>query len=237
VGDSIRARRKELGITLREVSIRSGLTEASISNIERGRPGSGSPVTLTKIAAALRCEPADLGITLEERVCDGCGEPLLQARPNHRFHNRRCKERAREAAERDAGGGAARGTLLTATCTRCGAPFEFAVHGRHRRVCFTCRPAAARPTGPRICARCGKAPTIEPRRRYCETCDIWVKAQIAAGRSATGEQRRRATPRICEVCSQPFDARDSAQRTCGRSCGWELRRRAHGGSNNASEGS
>ncbi|MDO4953443.1 MAG: helix-turn-helix transcriptional regulator [Synergistaceae bacterium] len=52
-------RRKELGMTQRDVSIASGITEATISKMERGKFNPSAKVLL-KVSGALKCNPIDI---------------------------------------------------------------------------------------------------------------------------------------------------------------------------------
>jgi transcriptional regulator with XRE-family HTH domain len=59
LGMKIHARRKALGLTLRQVSERSGLTYGFLSELENGKK-SVSVRNLYALAAALDCRPHDL---------------------------------------------------------------------------------------------------------------------------------------------------------------------------------
>jgi transcriptional regulator with XRE-family HTH domain len=61
VSAAVTARREELGFTQTEVAKRSGISQASISDIEAGATPRNS--TLAKIAKALDCQPTDLDPT------------------------------------------------------------------------------------------------------------------------------------------------------------------------------
>ena len=52
-------RRKELNMTQRDVSIASGITEATISKMER-RKFNPSAKVLLKVSSALKCNPCDI---------------------------------------------------------------------------------------------------------------------------------------------------------------------------------
>ena len=59
LGSAIRARRKRLGLTQREIALRARTTEAAISHIERGIRRPSAPL-LARLAAALGCSADDL---------------------------------------------------------------------------------------------------------------------------------------------------------------------------------
>ena len=52
-------RRKELGMTQREVSIASGLTVSAISMLEQ-RKYNPAATSVVRLAKALKCEPGDI---------------------------------------------------------------------------------------------------------------------------------------------------------------------------------
>lgn len=58
-GAMVLARRKKLGLTQAEVSVKCGLGRAQIANIEAGRTDVPTK-TLIRIAEALNCRPGDL---------------------------------------------------------------------------------------------------------------------------------------------------------------------------------
>ena len=61
VGDNIQKRRKELGLSQVELSARSGISQAGISDIERGKKSrTPNTDTISKLAAALRCSVSEL---------------------------------------------------------------------------------------------------------------------------------------------------------------------------------
>ena len=59
IGSKIRAHRKKLGLRLEELSLLSGSTVSTVSNIERGKRDVKLS-TLVSLALALRIKPQDL---------------------------------------------------------------------------------------------------------------------------------------------------------------------------------
>jgi hypothetical protein len=160
------------------------------------------------------------------RACENCGELFTPGAANQRFHSVKCRRRARQKRLRDAAGGVATGTTLTAVCETCSGRFEYVVVASRRRHCFTCRPPQPPSVGQRLCARCGE-PSTSPRHRYCDACRVWAEEQRSRRVSTvTGGKLRRRPPRACEVCGEPYVPTYGPQRTCGRACGLKLRRRA-----------
>lgn len=101
----MRARRRELGFSIRDVVRRTGIAPGDISLIERGYliPTHEQAVALMRVygdpddwypATVWRAFDADLS----RRVCPGCDEPLEpDASKGRRYHDDRCRARARRA--------------------------------------------------------------------------------------------------------------------------------------------
>lgn len=75
LSDNVKKVLKKKGLTSGEVAKRMGITPESLSRSINGNP---SLETLTKIAAAIGCDIADLfeGRTDQSINCPHCGEPI-----------------------------------------------------------------------------------------------------------------------------------------------------------------
>ena len=86
IGDQLRARRQALGLSLRELADRLGVTPSLISQIERGR-ANPSVSTLYAIVAELDLSLDEL-LFSERRSADLAGAAPLQSGPIQRGHER-----------------------------------------------------------------------------------------------------------------------------------------------------
>lgn len=81
--EMIRARRKELGLTLEEVAEQVGVTPGALSHVESGRR-LPDPRNAMAIARALRMDPDELLTLLDEAHADRRADQAGWSRPNER---------------------------------------------------------------------------------------------------------------------------------------------------------
>jgi HNH endonuclease len=104
---------------------------------------------------------------------------------------------------------------LNASCSSCGKPVYRGRTSRPEITCRECRRQQARPYKERLpCKTCGGP--LSP----------WGKVYCSAQCANLAPRRRSQTRlRACEICGEQYKANRGDQRTCGRKCGIELRRR------------
>ena len=105
-------------------------------------------------------------------------------------------------------------------CSRCGKVVRIGAASLSLPVCHACRRETVVQSPSQVCEWCGKQfvpgrrASYRPPARFCSrSC---AKRKLPGAKSGL---------RSCEICGQPYVATYVAQRTCGRMCGVELRRR------------
>jgi hypothetical protein len=188
-------------------------------------------------------------------LCSRCAKPVARCKSSaERIVCRDCR-RASEKPYRDQcsrcgkavqRGETSAGVIICLTCRRadpgyrpksdqcagCGKPVHRAKTSAAKISCNECRRAGRGPVRKRAadlearpCPACGAIFT--PKRRgdgnHTASCSFACSVILRYG-SATEVPRGRS-PRGCEMCGETYEPSYGGQRTCGRACGVELRRR------------